>query len=255
MQRVRMSDGVELAAYSWGEGERAVLLCHGFLASAALNWAGPGIVAALTAAGLRVLAYDARGHGASDKPEAQACSRARMARDTSEVADAFGLTRYGLAGYSMGGMMGVITAAEDPRIERFALCGCVEQIFSDQAREPTRRDIPMALRASDLSAVENPVALAFRRAADAMGTDKEAAARCFDGFSGPGWEASREAVARIAAPTLIIGGRQDWLMARPERLTETIPDTRLVWIEGDHFSAVLNPALGRELAGWFGERD
>ena len=61
-----------------------------------------------------VVALDARGHGKSATPhETARYSRTRMAKDISEAADAIGAERFDLAGYSMGGMVGVITAGED----------------------------------------------------------------------------------------------------------------------------------------------
>lgn len=62
--RLRLEhDGAELAVWTWGTGERTVLLVHG--------WAGRGLqlggfVAPLLAAGLRVVAFDGPGHGASN---------------------------------------------------------------------------------------------------------------------------------------------------------------------------------------------
>jgi pimeloyl-ACP methyl ester carboxylesterase len=53
-----------------------------------------------------VVAFDHRGHGESDKPDAeQAYSLDRMALDTACVADAFGLTQLRILGHSMGGMV------------------------------------------------------------------------------------------------------------------------------------------------------
>src|ERR1039458_3796179 len=46
----------------------AVILAHGFAADHRINWVVPGVVDALVAAGRRVLAPDARGHGRSAKP-------------------------------------------------------------------------------------------------------------------------------------------------------------------------------------------
>ena len=74
------------------------------------------------------MAFDARGHGASDAPlTAESYVRARLAQDVSELADALGLTRYDIAGYSMGGFVAAISAVQDVRTRRLAICGCCEQ--------------------------------------------------------------------------------------------------------------------------------
>ena len=67
MDRVPSFDGTRIAYTAQGSGP-AVLLLHGFAADQHLNWARPGVIDALIGAGRRVIATDARGHGASDKP-------------------------------------------------------------------------------------------------------------------------------------------------------------------------------------------
>ena len=50
-----------------GDRGEPILLIHGFASSAQINWVNPRWVDALTAAGRRVIAFDNRGHGRSDK--------------------------------------------------------------------------------------------------------------------------------------------------------------------------------------------
>ncbi len=90
-KRFHSSDGLSLAYYEWGvPGASApVALHHGFVANAHANWEGPGVVAALVAAGRHVIAPDARGHGQSDKPHDPASyGEARMAGDLGALLDA-----------------------------------------------------------------------------------------------------------------------------------------------------------------------
>lgn len=58
-------DGLEIAYYIWGAAGALppVVLHHGFIANANVNWVLPGIVLALTNAGRQVVALDARVHG------------------------------------------------------------------------------------------------------------------------------------------------------------------------------------------------
>ncbi len=62
MDRFASFDGVEIAYQTWGTaGELPpVILHHGFIANANVNWVLPGIVTALTNAGRQVVALDAR---------------------------------------------------------------------------------------------------------------------------------------------------------------------------------------------------
>ncbi len=62
------------------------MLHHGFGADAEVDWVRTGTVDALVAAGRRVVALDARGHGRSDAPHDPACyGEPRMARDVSTL--------------------------------------------------------------------------------------------------------------------------------------------------------------------------
>src|SRR5262249_57481466 len=64
---VRSFDGTHIAYTARGAGP-TVLLLHGFGADHELNWGRSGVIDALVDSGRRVIATDARGHGASDKP-------------------------------------------------------------------------------------------------------------------------------------------------------------------------------------------
>ena len=117
-QRFETSDGVGVVWHEWGpeHGGPPVVLHHGFAVGAKTNWAAPGVVAALTAAGRRVVGIDARGHGESDKPHDQAFyGEDRMARDLSELIDQLGVPEVDLVGYSMGAIVSLICATREPR--------------------------------------------------------------------------------------------------------------------------------------------
>lgn len=69
MPTFRSDDGLEIFYESWGDSDGVpVVLHHGFAASGQIDWVQTGVIEALTAAGRRVTALDARGHGRSDKP-------------------------------------------------------------------------------------------------------------------------------------------------------------------------------------------
>ena len=73
MKRFTTWDGLQLVYREWGEEtatapDPPVVLHHGFVANAEAYWVATGVVEALTDAGRRVIAPDARGHGDSEKP-------------------------------------------------------------------------------------------------------------------------------------------------------------------------------------------
>jgi pimeloyl-ACP methyl ester carboxylesterase len=92
-------DGVRLAGQEGGEGP-AVVLLHGLTASRRYVVMGS---TALERSGHRVIAYDARGHGASSPaPAPELYTYDELGRDLIAVLDATGVQRAVLAGASMG---------------------------------------------------------------------------------------------------------------------------------------------------------
>jgi pimeloyl-ACP methyl ester carboxylesterase len=93
------ADTVRLHIEDSGGSGRPVLLIHGWPLSAA---AWQPQVSVLQAAGYRVVAYDRRGFGRSDKP-ASGYSYDTLADDLQRVMDQCGLQDVSLVGFSMGG--------------------------------------------------------------------------------------------------------------------------------------------------------
>lgn len=92
-------DAVRLHIEDSGGGGRPLLLIHGWPLSAQ---AWEAQVSALQTAGYRVVAYDRRGFGRSDKP-ASGYSYDGLADDLQRVMDQCGLQDVTLVGFSMGG--------------------------------------------------------------------------------------------------------------------------------------------------------
>jgi pimeloyl-ACP methyl ester carboxylesterase len=103
-------DGVRLHARHWGGSGPAVLLLHG-LASNARIWDGVG--PRLVGAGLRVVALDLRGHGASDQP-GSGYDFATVGRDLAAALGGLGLERPVLVGHSWGANVALQFAADRP---------------------------------------------------------------------------------------------------------------------------------------------
>ena len=93
------ADGVRLHIDDSGGSGRPVVLIHGWPLSAQ---AWQPQVAVLRAAGFRVVAYDRRGFGRSDKPES-GYSYDSLADDLQHVMEQCGLQDVTLVGFSMGG--------------------------------------------------------------------------------------------------------------------------------------------------------
>ncbi|MFD5830754.1 alpha/beta fold hydrolase, partial [Lentzea sp. NPDC060358] len=130
MATLVVDDGSEIAYHRWEPGPGAgphpvpVVLQHGFVANTMVDWAGTGIVTALTAAGRTVVGVDARGHGRSQKsPDSRRYGEPRMARDLRAVIDLLGAPEVDLVGYSMGSIVALLVAAGEPKVRKLVVGG------------------------------------------------------------------------------------------------------------------------------------
>ena len=101
------TDQVTLACYCWGEGEKIVILTHGWEWQAGRMSA---FVQPLLEKGFRVVAFDAPAHGQSEGAELNLPDYARSIRT---VAQCFG-EPYAVVGHSFGGLAAAWYAAHEP---------------------------------------------------------------------------------------------------------------------------------------------
>jgi len=231
-----------------------VVLHHGFAVDAHGNWVATGVVDALRTAGRRVVALDARGHGRSGAPhDPAAYGEERMARDLRQLIDALGLDEVDLVGYSMGAVVTLVLATDEPRARRVVVGGVgaavVEQGGVDR-RVLDNTALAEALLADDPATIADPTAAGFRAFADAQGADRRALAA-----QATVVHATPIPVERITAPTLLIVGDADELAERPEVLSGPIPDCTLVRVPGDHVMAVVAPAFAPTLVAFLAGED
>lgn len=114
-------DGGRIAYETTGSGPSLVLL-HGGGQNRRV-WHDTGWTEYL-ANHFQVIAVDIRGHGESCKPHTRAeYGIERLCDDILAVADAAGVSRFHLWGYSYGGNIGRYLAARSRRVERFAMIG------------------------------------------------------------------------------------------------------------------------------------
>ena len=134
------ANGLRLHYLAWGDpGARPVVLNHatGFLA-----WLWEPVAKPLVAAGYRVLAYDARGHGDSDKPPATDANYNwhLCVDDLRGFLDALELRGVPFVGHSFGGATGLFLAGTRP--EYLSRIVAIEPIVMPGGFTPdaTRRD-------------------------------------------------------------------------------------------------------------------
>jgi pimeloyl-ACP methyl ester carboxylesterase len=97
------SNGVKIAYFTQGQGPPVVLI-HGWLSSAGMNWLLPG-TSGLLAKDFQVIALDVRGHGQSDKPTKEDAYGPEVVEDVVRLLDHLKIKKAHIVGYSMGGMI------------------------------------------------------------------------------------------------------------------------------------------------------
>jgi pimeloyl-ACP methyl ester carboxylesterase len=257
--------GTRLAGEDAGAGP-AVVLLHGLTATRRYVVMGSR---ALERGGHRVVAYDARGHGASDPaPDPAAYAYPDLAADLLAVMDGRAIERAVLAGASMGahtllafalahpervaGIV-VITPSYDPedddpaRLERWdrlsrglregGVDGFLEAYGEPRVGEAWRDSVLTVIR-QRLSAHRHPAALA-----DALRVTPRS--RPFDAWSD---------LARLEVPAVVVADRDEPDPEHPlavgERYARELPDAELVTEEpGKSPLAWQGSQLSRVIAG------
>ncbi len=122
------SDGVDIAfidvAPQGRDLDEPILLIHGFASNHRINWVNPRWVETLSHAGRRVVAFDNRGHGESQRLYAPRDYRSDlMARDAANLLAHLRIERADVMGYSMGARIGAFLALDRPGLVRSLILG------------------------------------------------------------------------------------------------------------------------------------
>lgn len=234
-------DGFELAYVDRepdGDGPgrgQPILLIHGFASNHMTNWVSPGWMRVLAEAGYRSIAFDHRGHGASDKSyDPGDYTPTKMAADAAALLDHLGIGEAHVMGYSMGARVSAFLALEHPdRVATLIFGGLgIGMVDGVGDWDP----IAEALLADDPAAVTHPRGKSFRTFADQTKSDRRALAAC---IAKSREELSEQDMARITQPTLIAVGTKDDIGGSASELAALMPNAEAFDIEGrDHMLAV-----------------
>jgi 3-oxoadipate enol-lactonase len=232
-----------------GGGDRTVVLIHE-MGGTLESWDG---VAPLLARHRRVLRYDMRGAGLSQKARG-ALSIDTMTDDLMALMDAAGIAKAALAGVAVGGAIALHTAVRFPaRIAAVVATSPAVAIAADRraavlARVDRIEREGMGIAVEDSFASGYPTELrgdmarfaAFR--ARWLGNDPASYAAVYRMLAATDLTGE---LARIACPTLVIGGRFD--RTRPPAVSEpiarAIPGAQYALLESGHYMAVQTPEL------------
>jgi pimeloyl-ACP methyl ester carboxylesterase len=243
--RIIAPDGVTLEVREWGDpGGPALLMIPG-VAQSYLSFARQ--YAAPELQGLRIVSYDPRGHGLSDKPLGiEHYGGRRWSDDVAAVMSGLGLDRPILLGWSLGGriLRQYLVVYGDGAVSGVAFVSCrpveiAEVVGPGNAILPT---VDLTDEASRIS-----VALQFLRNCFGKPPEAEDLAFMF-GFNmlcpfeirqqiGQ-WltpvDVSEAALRAVTVPALVVHGRDDILVLPKagEITASLIPQARTSWYEG-----------------------
>lgn len=228
------SAGVEIAFEEAGQGF-PILLIHGFASNGRVNWWDTGWVKTLVEAGHRVITFDHRGHGQSEKLYDPArYPAAEMAEDAVRLLDHLGIGQADVMGYSMGARVSAfLTLAHPDRVRRAVFAGLASRMITGVGGAEA---IAKALEAEEARDVTDPGARAFRLFADQTRSDRKALAACIRSSRE---KISAEELSHISVPVLVVAGEKDDVAGDVETLVEAIPGARgVVLANRNHMNAV-----------------
>ena len=213
-----------------------MVLVHGFTSNKTENWLRLGWYGAFERKRVRTIALDCRGHGESGKPhDPAAYGRENMTGDILALMDHLRIDRAHIMGYSMGARLALAAALRAPgRFSTLTIGGVGEKLF--ERREVTGNPMAEAMEAADPDSIKEPMLRSFRQFADSQGEDRLALAALTRATDRP---FSREELAALSVPVLVVAGARDELAGDPEPLAKAFPDGRAVRVPGvDHFSVI-----------------
>jgi len=212
-----------------------ILLIHGFASNHAVNWYFPQWVKTLTEAGRRVVAFDNRGHGRSEKfYDPSAYAMPKMAEDARALLDHLEIEAADVMGYSMGARITAFLAMAHPDRVRSAILGGAGHHLVEGAG--LSLGIADALEAPSLEDLADPIERQFRSFAEATKSDLKALAACMRGAR---QRLSEAELGGIALPTLVATGTLDDIAGDGHRLAAMFPAAQALDIPGrDHNRAV-----------------
>jgi pimeloyl-ACP methyl ester carboxylesterase len=237
------SAGVKIHYIEQGTGD-PVLLLHGQSNNVDL-WSSTELLQALSAAGYHVVAFDARGHGKSDKPHDPKQYGRQMALDAVRLMDHLQIRRVHIVGFSMGSTTVSLLLTMQP--DRFLTATLIAG--AGRFRWTTQSDHDTEQQATELErdCVSRTAILSGLQLNESRPSDdeiKRRSAACLsnqnvDRFAMAALVRGRRdqvitpaQVAAVRIPTLGLVGSLDPLAAEMRDLQILRPDMKLLVVEG-----------------------
>lgn len=241
-RHIPAADGALLAMHELGDpAGRPLVLIHGFMSSAHVNWIKYGTAARLAAAGYRCIMPDLRGHGESAAPVgAVHYPPDVLVSDNAGLIAALGLSDYDLCGFSLGARTAARLVIDGARPRRLILAGMGLQGLSDWA---SRRDffVHVIDNAASLKRGDRGyMAAQFMRT---TGVDPQVMRAIITSFA----NLDPSSLSAVTVPALVLAGTEDEDNGSAEDLAAALPDAQFAAIPGNHMNCVTKPEFGRAI--------
>ncbi|SCB58608.1 aminoacrylate hydrolase [Rhizobium aethiopicum] len=249
MPTIVASDGCRVTYDVSGNGE--VLLLIPGLGGQASFWSA---IARRLAENYQVVSFDHRGTGRSDRPDGK-YSIARIAEDACQILHDIGAASAGIIGHSTGGMIAQYLSLDHPeRVNRLVISGSWEKpdarfrtmfearlgvLLEAGPKVYQRLTHAMGYPADYLDRHRIELDAVIEASQSALSPLAVASARIDMLFS----DYRSDELARIGAPTLVIGATDDALIPfyHSQRLAAMIPAAKLTVLDGAHFFPKVHP--------------
>ncbi|MET0366247.1 MAG: alpha/beta fold hydrolase [Sphingobium sp.] len=242
---VAAEDGTQLAVHELGDaGGRPLVLLHGLVSSAQVNWIKYGTAQRLADAGFRCIMPDLRGHGESDAPTDPAAYPAGiLARDNAGIIRTLGLLDYDLAGFSLGARTSIKLVLDGASPRRLILSGMGMEGLLDWQK---RRDYFVHVVDHIDTLKRGDAGYISEQFINTTGINPEVVRHIVSSFGD--FDTAR--LGEITMPIMVLNGTEDHDNGAPGPVAEALQDGRLVEIPGNHMSCVTKPDFGRAILSY-----
>jgi pimeloyl-ACP methyl ester carboxylesterase len=233
------ADGVKIHYDVKGDG-KAIVLVHGFIVDGE-SWKRTALYNDLLANGFKVITLDQRGNGKSDKPHtAEAYANDAEARDIMGLVSSLKIKSYDVVGYSRGAIITARLLVLDKRVDHAVLGGMGTDFTNPEW--PRRIMFYKALSGEPVKELEGVV----KHVQDA-GLDQQALAL----LQKEQPSTSREALAKVKKPVLVLCGDQDEDNGSAGKLAALIPKAIFHTVPGNHGGASSTKEFSSEVLNFF----
>ncbi len=253
----RASDDVRISYSIHGdEGAKPLLLVHSLgMAMESWMWMLPSL-----SAQYRLICPDLRGHGGSDVPPKE-CTIERLAIDLIELLDELNISRVGLVGVSLGGMIGQwlgVNSAE--RVEHLVLANTSAYMGPPSAWTARMAEVEaLGMTAVADAVIDRWFTEDFRTSSPQdvsrckqmlLASEPLGYVRCCAAIRDMD---QRQSLGKIRVPTLVVAGRYDRAtpLEHAQLLQARIPSARLEIVDSAHLANVEAPKAFNRLITQF----